>query len=178
MSRLYVHVGTSPQYFYVLSSFNGQTLYVPIDKDCERTDVPNCGGQRGVEIFQAQPSLGFQKNASATWEELGIYTMSLGANLGFTSNAYYGYDNFGLGGSPSSNAIELNKFTIAAYASSDLWIGQLGLNMFAIIVGETERQHLLLSRLKEEGKIPSLSFEFQAGAPYREHQYYLAADGL
>jgi hypothetical protein len=132
-------------------------------------NITNCGSQRGVEIFRSRPSLGFQKNESETWSELGIYTMGLGANLGLTGNAYYGYDNFGLGGSPSLGTKELERLAVAAYATPDLWVGQLGLSMFAIIVGETERPHSLLSRLKEEGKIPSLSFGYQAGAPYREY---------
>jgi hypothetical protein len=132
--------------------------------------ITDCGVQRGVEIFQSQPSPGFQKNQSTTWSEIGIYRMGLGANLGLTGNAYYGYDNFGLGGSPSSNTTELAKLAVAAYATPDFWVGQLGLNMFPIIVGETERPHSLLARLKDEGKIPSLSFGYQAGAPYREYQ--------
>ena len=133
-------------------------------------NITDCGGQRGVEVFKSRPSPGFQKNESTTWQEVGIYRMGLGANLGLTGNAYYGYDNFGLGSSQDSDAIKVEKLTVAAYATPDFWVGQLGLSMFPIIMGETERPHSLLARLKEEGRIPSLSFGYQAGAPYRKSQ--------
>jgi hypothetical protein len=48
-----------------------------------------------------------------------------------------------------------------------LGIGQMGLSMYPIIMGN-EKPLSLLARLKEEGRIPSLSFGYQAGAPYRE----------
>ncbi|KAH7076823.1 aspartic peptidase domain-containing protein [Paraphoma chrysanthemicola] len=168
-STFYVHVGTPPQYFHVLPSFNGQTVYLPIDQDCapERMNVTDCGGQRGVEIFQSKPSPGFQKNASSSWKEIGIYKMGLGANLGLSGNAYFGYDNFGLGSNQDKNETKVDQLAVAAYATPGFWVGQLGLSMHPIIVGETERPHSFLARLKEEGRIPSLSFGFQAGAPYR-----------
>ena len=99
---------------------------------------------------------------------MGIYKMGLGANLGLTGNAYYGYDNFGFGPSPSPDNVEVEKLPVAAYATPDLWIGQLGLSMFPIIMGENEKPKSLLARLKDEGRIASLSFGYQAGAPYRE----------
>ncbi|KAH8732803.1 aspartic peptidase domain-containing protein [Phaeosphaeriaceae sp. PMI808] len=168
-STFYVNVGTPPQYFHVFPNFNGQTIYVPIDKDCEpdRMNITDCGGQRGVEIFNSRPSLGFHKNVSSTWDERGIYRMGLGVNLGLTGNAYYGYDTFGLGTNSAANATKIEKLAVAAYATPDFWVGQLGLNPFPIVMGETERPHSFLARLKEEGKIPSLSFGYQAGAIYR-----------
>ncbi|KAF2831406.1 acid protease [Ophiobolus disseminans] len=166
-STFYVHVGTPPQTFHVLPNIVGQTLYVPLDRDCERMNLSDCGGQRGVEIFQARKSLGYQKNASTTWNEVGTYRMGLGANLGLTGNAYYGYDSFGFGPMPSSENIELEKLPVAAYVTPDLWIGQLGLSSSPIIMGEKDKPESLLARLKQEGRIPSLSFGYQAGSPYR-----------
>ncbi|KAF2035880.1 acid protease [Setomelanomma holmii] len=168
-STFYAHVGTPPQYFHVLPSFNGQTLYVPIDQDCspERMNIIDCGGQRGVEVFQSRPSPGFQKNVSSSWKELGIYRLGLGTNLGLSGNAYFGYDSFGMGSNQGNSDTKVEQLAVAAYATADFWVGQLGLSMFPIIVGETEQPHSLLARLKDEGKIPSLSFRYQAGAPYR-----------
>jgi hypothetical protein len=83
-------------------------------------NITDCGGQRGVEIFQSKQSLGFQRNASTTWNEVGSYRMDLGANLGLTGTAYYGYDNFGFGSSPSSDNVEVEKLPVAAYAAPDL----------------------------------------------------------
>jgi hypothetical protein len=94
--------------------------------------------------------------------------MGLGVNLGLGGNAYFGYDNFGMGSSQDHNETKVEQLAVAAYGTPDFWVGQLGLSMFPIIVGETERPHSLLARLKEEGKVPSLSFGYQAGAPYRK----------
>lgn len=130
-------------------------------------NITDCGGQRGVEIFQSKKSLGFRKNASSTWNEVGLYRLGLGANLAKSGNAVYGYDNFGFGPSPSSDNVEVEKLPVAAYATPDFWLGQLGLSMFPIIMGE-QKPDSLLARLKKEGRIPSLSFGYQAGAPYRQ----------
>lgn len=123
-------MGTPPQAFQVLPSINGQTLYVPADEDCapERMNITDCGGQRGVEIFQSERSLGFQKNASSTWQLDGIYRMGLGTNLGLAGNAYYGSDVFGFGTEKPSDGFEFQNMTVAAYADRDLWVGQLGLS--------------------------------------------------
>lgn len=124
----YIHVGSPPQVFHVLPSISGQTLYVPLDTDCERMNIADCGGQRGVEVFQSKKSLGFQRNTSSTWQQVGTYRMGLGANLGLTGNAYYGYDSFGFGSSKMADGFEVEKLAVAAYATPDLWVGQLGLS--------------------------------------------------
>jgi hypothetical protein len=162
-----VHVGTPPQHFHVLPSFNGQTALLPIDEDCLRYNITDCGAQRGVEVFQSHQSLGFQKNASSTWKELGIYRLGLGSDLGLTGNGLFGYDTFGAGTSTSGDTINVENLAIAAYATPDFWVGQLGLSKFPINMSNTE-PHSFLSRLKEEQHIPSLSFGYQAGAPYRK----------
>jgi hypothetical protein len=168
VARFDVHVGSPAQPFYVLPSINGQTIYVPIDLDCERYNVKDCGASRGVEVFQSKVSAGFQTNASSTWSEIGIYPVGLGGNFGLTGNGKLGYDTAGLGTGASANNIDLTKHAISAYATSNPWIGQLGLSQFPMNVSNTETPHSFLSRLKEEGHIPSLSFGYQAGAYYRE----------
>ncbi|KAF2110264.1 aspartic peptidase domain-containing protein [Lophiotrema nucula] len=166
-STFYVHAGTPPQHFHVVPSTQGQTLYVPIDQDCRRLNVTNCGGTRGVEVFAQRPSDGFQKNESSTWNELGIYRVGLDTNLGFTGNGYFGYDTVGTGTAGSTDTPVLEHQAISAYATPDLWLGQLGLSQFALNMSETDQPHSFLSSLKEQGSIPSLSFGYNAGAPYR-----------
>lgn len=162
-----MHVGTPPQHFHVLPSFHGQTLFVPIDQDCARMNVTDCGTLRGVEVFASQKSIGFQVNASSTWEEIGIYEAGLGKAHNFTGNAVFGYDTVGPSSSDTIDVPTLERLPVAAYATPDLWLGQLGLSMFALNLSDTDEPHSFLSRLKEEGHIPSLSFGYQAGAPYR-----------
>ena len=40
--------------------------------------------------------------------------------------------------------------------------------MFSIIMGDKEKPHSIMGRLKEEGRIPSFGFGYQAGSPYRK----------
>jgi hypothetical protein len=152
-----------------LPSINGQTIYIPIDQDCARYNISDCGSSRGAEVFYSKPSPGFQPNASSTWSEIGIYPIGLGANFGPTGNGVLGYDNAGLGTGigTTANSIELTKLAVEAYASDKFWIGQLGMSQFPLNVSDTEAPHSFLSRLKEEGRIPSLSFGYQVGAIYR-----------
>lgn len=161
-------MGTPPQSFHVLPNFKGQTLYVPIEDDCERMNITDCGGRRGIEIFQSRPSPGFQKNKSETWEELGTYRIGISTQLGLTGNALYGYDSMSPASGGSKETPKLERQAVAAFASFDFWLGVLGLSMFPMNMSETEQPRSFLSALKEDDIIPSLSFGYQAGAPYRE----------
>ncbi|KAJ4988990.1 eukaryotic aspartyl protease [Stagonosporopsis vannaccii] len=169
-STFFVHAGTPPQQFHVLPSFDGQTVYLPIDEDCMPTgfNVSNCGTSRGVEVFNSKAGIGFQKNASSTWEEIGIYKVRMGARYGLAGNAYFGYDTVGPSTSRSVDVPTLERQALASYATPDYWQGRLGLSMYPLNFTDTDRPHSFLSRLKEEGHIPSLSFGYQAGAPYRQ----------
>lgn len=169
MGSFYVNIGTPPQYFHVLPSFKGQTIYVPISDDCARLAVADCGALRGVEIFSSKPSPGFQTNASTTWSRLGIYELDIGRNFGMGGNTLYGYDTAGISlSSGAGDNITLDHQAVSAYASPDSWLGHLGLSHFAITVNETERPSSVLQVMKDRNLIPSLSFGYQAGAAHRE----------
>lgn len=163
-----VYVGSPPQQFHVLPSINGQTFYLPLDEDCQRYNIPDCGSSRGIEVFSSKVSPGFQANASSTWSEIGIYPISLGSNFGLSGNGKLGYDTAGLGTGSSVNNVELKKHVVFPYATPNPWIGQLGLSQFPMNVSDSQTPHSFLSRLKEEGHIPSLSFGYQTGAIYRK----------
>lgn len=169
-TRFFVHAGTPPQQFHVLPSFDGQTIYLPIDEDCMPTgfNVSNCGASRGVEVFNSKAGIGFQKNASSSWDEIGIYKVRMGARYGLAGNAYFGYDTVGPSTSRSVDVPTLEKQAVASFATPDYWQGRLGLSMYSMNFTDSDRPHSFLSRLKEEGHIPSLSFGYQAGAPYRQ----------
>ncbi|KAH7399204.1 aspartic peptidase domain-containing protein [Phaeosphaeria sp. MPI-PUGE-AT-0046c] len=162
-----IYIGSPPQRFNVLPSINGQTFYVPIDLDCERYKVTDCGSGRGVQVFKSQVSPGFQPNSSSSWSEIGIYPVNIGTGFGLTGNGIFGFDTAGLGTGASSENVQLIAQAISAFATSNPWIGQLGLSQFPMNVSDKLAPHSFLSRLKEEGHIPSLSFGYQAGAIYR-----------
>jgi hypothetical protein len=96
------------------------------------------------------------------------YLIGLGANFGLTGNGKFGSDTVGLDTGAGANAINIDKQAVVAYATSDVWVGQLGLSKWALNMSDTVTPHSFLSRLKEGGHIPSLSFGYQAGAFYRE----------
>ncbi|KAF1924750.1 acid protease [Didymella exigua CBS 183.55] len=152
-SSFLVQVGKPPQFFH----------------DCEpqRMNITDCGTKRGIEVFDSKPSPGFQRNRSSTWKEVGVYRMGLGANLGLTSTAYYGYDNIRFGSNSDQNATQSERSAVAAYATPEFWVGQLGLSPSSVFLNETNQAPSFLKMLKDEGKIPSLSFEYQAGSPNR-----------
>ncbi|KAH6642246.1 aspartic peptidase domain-containing protein [Boeremia exigua] len=169
-STFFVHAGTPPQQFHVLPSFDGQTIYLPIDEDCLPSgfNISNCGASRGVEVFESKPGVGFQRNASSTWDEIGIYKVNMGHKYGLAGNAYFGYDTVGPSTSNAVDVPNLEKQSLGTYSSADYWQGRLGLSLFSMNFTDTDRPHSFLSRLKEEGHIPSLSFGYQVGAPYRQ----------
>lgn len=131
-------------------------------------NVSNCGASRGVEVFEQKPGIGFQKNASSTWNDIGIYKVRMGARFGLAGNAYFGYDTVGPSTSRSIDVPSLDKHVLASYASPDYWQGRMGLSLHSMNFTETDRPSSFLSRLKEDGHIPSLSFGYHAGAPYRQ----------
>lgn len=165
-----LQVGTPPQPFQVLPSISGQAIYVPIDQDCARMrmNITDCGFKRGVDVFESRPSLGFQKNKSSTWEELGTFGIGLGNNLGLRGSAYYGYDKISIGSSSGEDTIRVEKIAVSAYSSPDFWVGQLGLSSGLVFVNEENQPRSFLNVLKDKGKIPSLSFGYQAGSPDRK----------
>jgi hypothetical protein len=77
----------------------------------------------------------------------------------------------GRGAATTANSIALEKLAVEAYASEKFWVGQMGLSQFPMNVSDKEAPHSFLSRLKEEEKIPSLSFGYQVGAIYRESSF-------
>lgn len=109
----------------MLPSFNGQTIFVPTDEDCELFNITDCGGLRGVEVWASGPSLGFHSANSSSWSEMGTYRVGLGANFGLSGNGKFGNDTAGLSTGTGTNAINIDKQAVVAYATSDVWVGQL-----------------------------------------------------
>lgn len=169
-SRFDVHAGTPSQRFNVLPSFDGQTVYLPVDEDCLPTgfNVSNCGASRGVEVFNSKAGVGFQKNASSTWKDIGVYKVRMGTKYGLKGNGYIGYDTVGMAISRSTDVISLEKQVLASYATPDYWQGRMGLSKWSMDFTDTDKPLSFLGRLKTDGYIPSLSFGYQAGAPYRQ----------
>jgi hypothetical protein len=162
--RFNIEVGTPPQSFQVLPSFQAQNSWVPIVDECVKisADPAKCGTSRGVQPFAQRSSAGFQTNVSSTWEAIGLYELGLERDRGITGNGLSGFDTVEL-----SNTT-LDHFPITAYASPGYWIGQLGLSTIPLNFSETINSASLLVTLKKEQSIPSLAYGYQAGASYRQ----------
>ena len=133
--------------------------------------VPNnCAGSRGFL---------FNPNASSTWstaglDNNGLYNLNAGVEgrLGYRGNAYYGFDNVTLGWQ-SDHLPELSHQIIAGYATEDFYIGSLGISPQPELFGDFNNDFpSLLTSLRNQSLIPSLSWGYTAGAFYQQPSIY------
>ena len=114
----------------------------------------------------------FNASQSSTWQNAGLFDLHMELNLGYTGNGDSGFDSIALGvpGS-SSGGYVLERQILASIATKEFYIATWGIaprpTNFTTIDAENSHQSLL-SSLKEQGQIPSLSYAYTAGAPYRE----------
>jgi hypothetical protein len=115
-STFVIRVGTPHQDFRVLISTAWQETLIPVSDGCLTTDPSNCGDLRGVQVFQNQPSGGFQVNASSTWNAVNLFELGLERNLNYTGNGEYGLDTIALG-VPNSGGLTVQSQVIAGRTS-------------------------------------------------------------
>ena len=121
------------------------------DQDCER--------DRG-QLFNTTDS--------NTWDEQGFYGLHVGQTFGLDGNGYFGYDTVGLG-IPGEEGPTITNTTIATLKTSYFWLGHLGLHPKPTnFTQDMVSVPSYMTRLFEQGNIPSLSFGYTAGVQYRE----------
>lgn len=93
--------------------------------------------------------------------------------LNLTGNAYYGFETLTLG-LPGSGLPSVEQQIIAGIGTNNYWLGSLGLSPipfnFSTQNDSTNMlapQPALLTELKNQSHIPSLSWSYTAGASYR-----------
>ena len=133
--------------------------------------IATCGEMRGVNDINGTASLGFQTNASSTWDTIGIYELSTEQNLfGTFDVGLYGLDTVTLNLTTSTSGnttAKAHSQTVAGVATADFWLGQLGLGtQLGNFTVQNENIPSLLDTLKNQSLIPSLSFGYSAGAAY------------
>jgi hypothetical protein len=164
-STFIIRVGTPAQTFRVLPSTAGQETWIPVPEGCLASDPENCGDRRGVYPFQGK-ELGFQYNASSTWKNIGLYDLILETNLNYTGNGLYGFDTVG---TMVDGGLVLEQQIVAGIATKDFLLGVLGLGPKPSNFSNFEHpQPSFVQTLKDQNKIPSLSYAYTAGAPYRK----------
>jgi hypothetical protein len=166
-STFIVRVGTPEQTFRVLPSIIGQETFIPVPEGCTDSDPSNCGERRGVYPFNGEQGTGFLTNASSSWKSIGLFNLILGHDVDMTGNGLYGFDTVGLM-LPNSGGLTLETQIVAGIATKDFYLGVFGLSPKPSNFTDFDYpQPSFLGTLKNQSKIPSLSFAYTAGAAYR-----------
>ena len=108
---------------------------------------------------------GFQANQSSTWTASGERQLMTENYLGIASKGDYGLDTVGLG-VEATTGLTSNQNVVAGVLAEPFYLGHLGLKRSnATGVNSTAS---LMTKLKNENMIPSLSYGYTAGALYRK----------
>lgn len=158
--------GTPPQFVRVLVSTTCPQPWAIDPLGCTATDPPNCSYRRGNHFY---------KNSSSTWQEKGLYELDEELNLGFTGNGNFGLDSITLG-YPGSSSVTVSHQLLATVAAQDFYVATWGIAPRATNLtrpgqnpgtfAADDAYPSLLSTLKKENKIPSISYGYTAGARY------------
>lgn len=155
-SSFNLSVGVPAQEVRLLPSWQSfQTLVVNPEGCSVYSNYDDCVNSRG-QVFNL--------SQSSNWSSIGIFEFGIEQNLGLVGNAYYGYDSITL---DDSNHTTVEGSTVGAFAVSDFWLGRLGLNPKPTNWSDVSHGVSLMTKLKAQGAIPSISFGYTAGAPYR-----------
>ncbi|KAI4089444.1 MAG: hypothetical protein L6R37_008038, partial [Teloschistes peruensis] len=161
--------GNPPQFVRVLISTTCPQPWAVDPLGCTPNDPPNCVSNRGNR---------FNTNASSTWQEKGLYELDQELNLGYTGNGNFGLDSLTLG-YPGSGAITLDHQIVATIAAKDFYLATWGIaprptnltsNSNAVTFAANNSYQSVLSTLRHDNQIPSLSYAYTAGARYRLNQ--------
>ncbi len=171
-SSLIIRVGTPEQNFAVLPSTTGHEIFVPLPDGCTRDDPSDCADLRGVARFDGKPAVGFQVNASSTWNSIGLYTLDLGGRLGIDDGGLYGLEKVGLQ-LQQSGGLALEDQVVAGIATKNFYLGLFGLGPKpSNFTNYDNPMSSYMWNLKDKQMIPSLSYGYTAGAAYKMPQRY------
>ncbi|KAF2103983.1 acid protease, partial [Rhizodiscina lignyota] len=170
-STFAISVGTPGQSFRILPSTSGSETWIPVPQGCTSSDPDNCASLRGADPFNGRASSGFLTNQSSTWDEIGLYSLDLEANLNYTGNGLYGYDTVALGSPSDSSRLSVNHSVVAGIADKDYFLGIFGLgNRPLSFSSSANNSQGFLQLANDAREVPSLSFGYTAGAVYQNKQ--------
>ena len=142
----------------VLPSTAGSATWLILPAGC---DPPSseCSNARGGLFDQAR---------SASWRDLGLFTLALEQNLGHNESGLYGLDTISFGLSNATGGPTLESQIIAGIETEHWYTGFLSLQQQPInLTNFSQPQPNILSALRAQNLIPSLSWAYTAGAHYR-----------
>ncbi|KAL5118753.1 hypothetical protein ACEQ8H_003256 [Pleosporales sp. CAS-2024a] len=118
----------------------------------------NCETTRGLLYDQA---------TSTAWHQKGYYRLWLEKWIGLEGNGLFGWDYVGIG-QAGEKGPSLQSTIIGTLVSPDFWMGHIGLHPKPTNFSAFEDPvPSFMTGLFEQQSIPSLSFGYTAGAPYR-----------
>lgn len=151
-------MGTPEQDVRVLISTASQQTWVILPDGCRATDTICPDARGGI----------YNYNTSSTWSQVGegFFELSIEQNLGIPANGFYGRDTISLGGEGSGGPT-LPDQIVGGIGIETYYVGMFGVNPKTTNFTGLEQPSYLAS-LKNQNLIPSVSFGYTAGAPYRE----------
>ena len=164
-SSFALRVGNPEQTVRVLPSTAGQETWVVSPQGCPP-------GRKGTSTSsscnQSRGGL-FDTTQSSSWQALGNYSLGLELNLGYNETAPYGLDTIALGYDKSIGGPTLDSQVISALATDYYYMGVFGLGHQGTNVSNfSNPRPSFLTAMHNGNLIPSLSWAYTAGAPYRE----------
>ena len=148
------------------------TLQVILPEGCTTANpgLSNCANERGY-LFSSNESISWSTSRLPNEGLFNLITFEEGL-LGLTGNANYGFDTITLG-LQGSGLPTLQKQLVAGIATNNYWLGSLGLSPVPFNFTDlNDPIPSLLTNLKTEGHIPSLSWGYTAGASYQDPPVY------
>ena len=164
-SSFALRIGSSEQIVRVLPSTAGQETWVVSPQGCP---PGRNGTSTSSSCSQSRGGL-FDPTQSSSWQTLGHYSLGLELNLEYNDTALYGLDTVALGFGNSIGGPTVDSQVISALATDDYYLGIFGLGHQGTNISNfTEPRPSFLTAMRNESLIPSLSWAYTAGAPYRE----------
>jgi hypothetical protein len=155
-----LQVGVPVQTVRVMISTSSQQQWVIDPKGCPGSTSTDqtCVEARGTT---------FDYTSSESWETIGLYDLWIEENLGMYGNANYGYDTIALG-YPGEGGPLLKNQTVGSLATNEFYFGHFGIDPKPTnFTNFTDASPSYLTNLKTQGLIPSVSWGYTAGVPYR-----------
>jgi len=151
-------IGNPAQNVRLLPSTASQQTLVVIPQGCPSGFMPDCATSRGWL---------YDKNKSTSWGEKGLFGLRLEQNLLAAGAGDFGFDSVGVN-AQGQGGPTLDHQLLGGFAGNAFFLGIFGLNPRATNYSDFNNPvPSLMTNLKNNGSIPSLSFGYTAGARYQ-----------
>lgn len=164
-----LRIGSQQALTRVFASTTSQQIWV-VNREACGVQYTDSATNKVVTAFdsdcETSRGLLFNTTESSTWETQGFYQLWVGKVLGLFGNGFYGYDAVGLGIEGEEGPV-VDNTTIGTLKTSTFWLGHLGLHPKPTnFTQDMAAVPSYMTRLFEQGSIPSLSFGYTAGTQY------------